>query len=102
MTTVTAIRPEEVLNAKQTLMPECVLESFNTLIAENFNGRYARILQKDVIAKICAHGHSRDTIFDKHWLDVEDIYRAQGWKVEYDKPGYCESYDASFTFSIKN
>ncbi len=38
------------------------------------------------------------TVCDNHWLDVEDVYREAGWVVEYDKPGYCESYEATFTF----
>lgn len=42
---------------------------------------------------------SRQFIFDKHWLDIEDTYRKAGWNVEYDKPGYCENYDAYFVFS---
>ena len=35
------------------------------------------------------------------WFDFEDIYRGQGWKVKFDKSGYCESYDDSFEFTIK-
>jgi hypothetical protein len=33
-------------------------------------------------------------------LDIEPIYREAGWIVEYDKPAYCENYDANFTFTI--
>lgn len=43
-------------------------------------------------------GLSRQEIFDNRLLDVEDVFRSQGWKVEYDKPGYNESYPATFTF----
>jgi len=41
----------------------------------------------------------RNKIFEMGWLDVEDAYRAQGWNVVYDRPGYCESYEASFIFT---
>jgi hypothetical protein len=44
----------------------------------------------------------RGEIFHRGWLDVEDAYRAEGWTVVYDKPGYNESYAASFTFSARS
>ena len=44
---------------------------------------------------------ARVLIFSNHWLDVEDIYRKQGWKVVYDSPGYDESYDAYYEFRKK-
>lgn len=31
---------------------------------------------------------------DHGWLDLEDIYRDEGWTVEYDSPGYNETYEA--------
>jgi len=43
-------------------------------------------------------GLNRAEIFDKGWLNVEEVYRAAGWAVEYDKPGFNESYSATFTF----
>lgn len=43
--------------------------------------------------------------FDGHdinsWVDFEDLYRKQGWKVVYDKPAYCETYKAYFVLSKK-
>jgi len=101
MAHVEAIAPHEVASTLKASMPDAVLESFNALIAENFNGRSATVYQKDVVSRLESLGHSRSKIFDKGWLNVEDIYRAQGWKVTYDKPGYCESYDANFSFSKK-
>lgn len=101
MATVEALAPHEVASALKASMPDAVLESFNALIAENFNGSSATVYQKDVVSRLEQLGHSRAKVFDKGWLNVEDIYRARGWKVVYDKPGYCESYDAHFTFSKK-
>ena len=42
---------------------------------------------------------SRRGIFDLGYLDIEDLYTK--WNVEYDKPGYNESYQAYFIFSRK-
>lgn len=39
--------------------------------------------------------------FDQGWMDFEPIYEAQGWKVQYDKPGWDETYDAFFEFKEK-
>lgn len=42
-----------------------------------------------------------DEVFKKGWLNVEYLFRAAGWEVQYDKPGYNETYEAYFTFSKK-
>jgi len=36
-----------------------------------------------------------------NWLDVGKIYENAGWKVEYDRPGFNESYEATFSFTAK-
>ena len=79
--------------------PDAVFDAFNELIAQKFSGGSATIKQDDVVALMVQKGLDRQEIFDKGWLDVERVYRSQGWKVQYDKPGYNESYAANFTFS---
>ena len=101
MATVKAMSPHEVLTSRKKAIPEDVFEVFNELIALKFNGSYAYVGQDSVLAALKKRGYARSTIFEKHWLDVEDIYREKGWKVFYDKPGYCESYEATFKFSKK-
>lgn len=98
---VSPIKPGEVVKEKEKSIPDAVFEAFNQLIAENFNGYSATVLQKDVVALMKEKGVNIGEAYKKGWLDVEDIYRKAGWKVEYDKPGYNESYDASFEFSRK-
>ena len=49
--------------------------------------------------EVVAKALKRKEIYDKNWLDVEDVYESAGWKVEYDKPGYNENYEPTFTFS---
>lgn len=94
------ITPQEVSQVKQ--IPDFVIECFNNLIAKHYRSGRAKVIQNDVIAAILATDPTnleRHMIFDSGWLDVEEVYRATGWKVEYDKPAYCESYDAFFVFS---
>lgn len=96
------ITPKEVTLLKVSTIPDEIFEAFNELIVENFDGRSACFSEKKVVALIVKKGISSKDAYGNHWLDVEPIYRKAGWKVEYDKPGYNESYDATFTFSKKS
>lgn len=96
---VKPIRPNEVEKAKAQSFPDAVIESFNELIKRHFTGRSATFTQDEVVKLIASKGLKRKDIFDNHWLDVEPTYRDIGWKVEFDKPGYNEDYDAMFTFT---
>jgi hypothetical protein len=96
---VQPIKPTKVIEQKKkTAFPDVVLESFNLLITQNFSHGSAVIQQDDILTLLIQKGLNRQEIFNKHWLDVEDVYRAEGWHVEYDKPGYNETYPATFTF----
>lgn len=83
-------------------VPDFVIEVFNDLIQKNWNGHYAKFTQEKVVVAILKKTDNKSVkrvdIFDNHWLDVEPIYRAKGWKVEYNEPSYCESYKAFFMF----
>lgn len=95
-----AIRPCDIPQAKIDSIPEEVIAIFNEMIVKNMIGRRASFKQKDVAAKIAEFmGVNQRTIFENNWLDVEPIFRAAGWKVEFDCPGYNESYDAFYSFS---
>ena len=104
------ISPNEVAEIVQNSIPGSVFDAFNECIALDWNGRSATVKQEEVIAKIISkfppdsEGNpsiSRRLIFDKKWLNVEEAYRALGWSVKYDKPGYNESYEAFFVFTKK-
>lgn len=98
---VQPVTPREV---EQTLIPfpDDVLTAFNMIIAQNYRNGVSRFEQSEVVAAIIAlTGKPRNHIFDNHWLDVETVYRRAGWKVEYDKPGYNETYEPTFTFTKK-
>lgn len=102
----TPITPDEALGHKQTKIPAFVIEAFNKLIKSKFDGDEARITQDDVIDEVmsglvarCPPIVCRQDFFTNHWLDVEDLFRAFGWKVVFDKPGYNESYKAYWVFS---
>lgn len=96
------IKPHEVEQQKITSIPDSVIESFNLLIAQSWNGRSSRVVQDDAVAMIVQKGIPSDVLFKNKWLDIEPLFRNEGWKVGYDNPAYNESYPASFTFSKKN
>lgn len=95
------IKPGDLGAEKQKLFPDAVLESFNELITQKWSGGSANIRQDDVIVLMVKKGLQQKEIYANGWLDVEDIYRAAGWSVIYDKPAYNESYSATFTFAKK-
>lgn len=95
------ITPKQVDKEKSSQFPDFVIESFNHLIAKNWDGDCSVIEQDEVITLILARapgGIDRASVFDNHWLDVERFYEKAGWNVEYDKPAYSESYKAHFIF----
>jgi hypothetical protein len=94
------ISPSEVGKAKTSRIPDRVIEAFNECISKHWDGGAATFTQDEVIRLVVAKMPEveRHTIFESKWLDVEDGYRAAGWQVEYDRPGYCETYEARFTF----
>jgi hypothetical protein len=95
------IRPEDVNTRKSARIPQQVFEVFNRLIARQWDGHSATVRQSEVVRLLIEAGFERAQIFAERMLDVESAYEAAGWKVVYDKPGYNESYPATFTFSKK-
>ena len=94
------ISPKEAVETKE--FPNEVMLAFNELITENLRNKTARITQDEVMDRILTRAprdQNRNYYFDRGLLDVEPMYRKAGWKVEFDKPGYCEDYKATFTFS---
>lgn len=103
-----SIKPITPAEAKlKRKFPSHVIKAFNECIGKNMSGRSSTFTQDDVVDLICksvsknatTQREYRRTIYDNHWLDVEDLYRSVGWKVEFDKPAYNETYKAKFTFS---
>lgn len=101
---VKPISPSEIPEQKAKDLPDAVIEIWNQIIAKRYTGRGSvTILQEEVIqALLPLTDGDRRAIFSRGWLDVEELYRANGWKVEYDRPGYNESYEAFWVFSKRS
>jgi hypothetical protein len=98
------ISPDEIVEKKTQLIPDYVFEAFNELIAKKWDGHCAAILLSEatmVVLSKAPEGVSRDMIFKEHYLEVEHSYQLAGWKVEFDRPGYNETYDSVYRFYKK-
>lgn len=96
------ITPAEV----QHIIPDFIIEAVNKLIQEKWDGEEA-VIKQDEIMEIVASDDpddprpTHDEVYDKRWLDFEPLYRKAGWIVDFEKPAYCETFDAYFTFKKK-
>jgi hypothetical protein len=95
------IKPSDVGKAKAAQIPPAVFEAFNELIIAHWDGHAAEFTQAEAVALVVKKmpDTTKAQIYARHWLDVEAAYRADGWQVVYDKPGYNEDYEATFTFT---
>ena len=110
---VKPVTPAKAAKLKAVVFPDFVIESFNEEIAKKMVNGYAKVGQEQVMATMVlkmielhtigpfSERQAKEKIIEEHWLDVEDLYRANGWTVSFDQPGYNESYPASFTFKKK-
>ena len=92
--TVKPVTPDEV--DKGRVIPDFVIQAFNEEISKVWDGDCATVFQEDVTANIRTKCNTR---WEQWWLDVEPLYRQNGWKVVYDKPGFNEIGRASYTFT---
>jgi hypothetical protein len=96
------ISPDEVGALKTKLIPVWVFSVWDKLIATAWDDTSAVVKQADAETALSAANPGEPVdIIRSGWLDIEDSYRSTGWSVEYDKPGYNESYGAIFTFRKK-
>ena len=96
------LRPNQVVKAKAQSFPDGVIKAFNDLIVANWDGRKAVILLGDAVKEIALKMNvERTEVTKNRWLDIEDVFRAAGWNVKYDQPGYNESYAPYFVFTEK-
>lgn len=95
-----AISPNEAKELHVVEIPDSMIEVVNELLVKhvnpNSNNQYFSITQKEVIDLYVARFGEKPKW---EWLNFEPIYKKQGWNVEYDRPGFNESYGAFWRFS---
>lgn len=97
------ITPDQAKKEKSDLVPEYVIEAVNNLIIKNLSPSSFIIRQNDLISEILKikPNITKKYLYENNFLDIEPIFGKYGWDVKYDKPGYSESYEAFFKFTIK-
>ena len=102
-TKTSPISPNEVQSIKNIQIPNAMIEAANHLIVKNWNGTYANFKTKDLKEEYLSRTEFREIaekeIYEYNYLDIENLFREVGWKVDFDRPGFNESYDSNFTFS---
>lgn len=102
---VKPISPVEAEELRLKTIPDEVYEAFNALIVDRWDGESAVVTQPEVSQEIKkrlkASGKSPRGDFSMSWLDVEPAYRKEGWSVDFEKPGYNETFSARFIFKKK-
>lgn len=84
-------------------LPNEVIEAVNELLAKNYRPGTITIKQKEIEEQVLLKMPDlrANDLYARNWMDIEETFRESGWQVHYDKPGYCESYDAYFEFTPK-
>jgi len=106
---VQPITPQEAARKRLDSFEPEMITAVNNLIIKNLDSsrRSASFKQEDVIKEyfkvkgVEETEKLRHSLFDRHQLDFEPIFRKAGWSVMFDKPGYNESYEAYFKFEKK-
>lgn len=83
------ISPSKVAKLRKQLqiIPESVFDTINELIVKRFDGYSAAFTAKELA----------ESIPNNDLSVVVDAY-ANNWDIEWDRPGYNESYQATITF----
>lgn len=99
------VSPTDVIRGRSSAAHPDVVEVINSLlfrVAHVVDSSVSATLRQDeVVAGLVSRGHSREDIFANHLLDFEAAFRAAGWVVVYEKPGFNESGEPSWRFSRK-
>lgn len=83
--------------------PASVLEIFNNLICKNLKENKAVITQDEAVEAIRKKMKcSKAAVLTKHYLEIEESFRAAGWEVRYRKPGFNETFMPHFRFKLKS
>jgi hypothetical protein len=78
------IKPAEAGAKKLSSIPDVVIEAFNTLIVKHWDGDQATFTQAEVAALIIANAPLlKERLYVERMLDIERLFEAEGWSVEY-------------------
>lgn len=94
--------PAEALEAKIESIPDVVIDIFNSLISQHYNGNGASSFYKRIAAdKIEQSGLSKIFVIDLDFWCIQEIYAAAGWEAKCIDVGGPDAYDHSYKYVFK-
>lgn len=96
-----AYSPKDALVRHGETIPEELLAVVNKFLAERIHKGQITITRKELADALQFTQINESEALERGWLDFEELYRAQGWKVTYDKPGFNETYVGFWLFEAK-
>ncbi len=102
MAATLAFSPDEVVTRWQQALPDAVIETFNELLIQKFNGQSAMIHQDDLMKVLANKGLKAQDVYDQRWLDqAKERFKDKGWKVTYHSPDWDDNFRSHFFFKLK-
>lgn len=98
------LSPQEVADVAKSEIPPAVIEAVNNLLKKKYRrGQSITLKQEDIMKEVTRLNSDLTStiVYENGWMDFEATFEGVGWKVTYDKPGYNESYPATFEFTPK-
>jgi hypothetical protein len=93
------VTPPEAAALKHAVIPPAVLAAFNKLILLHWEGTYAEFPATDVLPAVSRENSSlAPGLVSAAIAGIAPAYRAAGWSVTFDRPGYNETYEAHWIF----
>jgi len=95
------ILPEDIEGKWKNNLPDEVIHVFNELIVENWKPRKsATVTYLEAANRIASRlDIPVSLVYDKSYLEIEEVFREAGWDVEVDTPAINEAYEGYFVFS---
>lgn len=104
---VKPISPKEIREDRINYIPEKMIEAANALLQEKWEGSSATIKQEELMSRYLSLSgiensqSQRQIVYEKHFLDIEPIFRDAGWSVKFDSPSLGDNYKSYFKFTQK-
>lgn len=61
--------------------PDNVLKIWEEEVEKNWNGKISTVSRESILKRLYNLVDNRKDIFDNNWLDIEETFEANGWKV---------------------
>lgn len=94
---------KESIDKKISNIPDFVIGAVNNLLALKYKDGTATFDQNEIIEEIQkSQDLERHEIYERKYLDFEEVFRKEGWNVTYHKGAYYEDWTPYFVFKANS